>query len=63
MSNPFLLALKTNPDQFLAELETAELKALVEACVDRLAANAERGDGAAAPALQSLYRILANIEI
>ena len=63
MSNPFVLALKTDPDQFLGELETAELKALVEACVERLARNAKDGDGAAPAALQSLYRLLANIEI
>ena len=63
MNNPFVIAIKTDPAKFLAELDTAELKAVVEGCVKVLEGRANDGDPAAAPALQSLYRAVANIEI
>lgn len=63
MNNPFILAIRTNPGQFLGELETPELRAVAEACVEELVARAKRGDGGAPGALQGLYRAVANIEI
>lgn len=63
MSNPFILAIKSNPGQFLGELETKELRAVAEACVEELVGRAKRGDGAAPGSLQALYRAVANIEI
>ncbi len=63
MSNPFIIAIKTDPQKFLAELDTGELTAVVEGCVKVLEGRAREGDSAAAPALQSLYRAVANIEI
>ncbi|MDA0998688.1 MAG: hypothetical protein O2944_10835 [Proteobacteria bacterium] len=63
MSNPFVLAMRNNPGQFLTELETAELRAIAEACVGQLAARAKTGDKSAPNALQALYRAVANIEI
>ena len=63
MSNPFIMALKTNPDQFLGELETRELRAVVEACVDTLEKRAKAGDTNAPGALQAMYRAIANVEI
>ncbi|MEQ8319767.1 MAG: hypothetical protein RH946_05845 [Rhodospirillales bacterium] len=63
MSNPFIMAIRNNPDQFLGELETSEIKAITEACVAQLEARAKSGDGAAPGALQALYRALANVEI
>lgn len=63
MSNPFIMAIRTNPDQFLAELETLELRAVAEACVGQLEKRAKGGDSTAPGALQALYRAVANIEI
>ena len=63
MNNPFVIAIKTDPEKFLSELDTPELKAVVEGCIKVLAGRARDGDAAAAPALQSLYRAVANIEI
>lgn len=63
MSNPFVLAIRTNPQQFLGELETHEIKAVVEACAGVLEARAKAGDRHAPSALQALYRQLANVEI
>lgn len=63
MSNPFIMAIRTNPGQFLGELETTELKAVAEACVAELESRAKRADGDAPSALQALYRAVANIEI
>jgi len=63
MSNPFIMAIRQNPDQFLGELETSELKAITEACVAQMEKRAKAGDGAAPGALQALYRALANVEI
>jgi hypothetical protein len=63
MSNPFIMAIRQNPDQFLGELETSELKAITEACVQQMEKRAKAGDGAAPGALQALYRALANVEI
>lgn len=57
------MAIRTNPGQFLGELETSELKAVAEACVAELEARAKRADSAAPSALQALYRAVANIEI
>ncbi|MBO6519010.1 MAG: hypothetical protein JJ900_13325 [Rhodospirillales bacterium] len=63
MNNPFIMAIRQNPQQFLGELETSEIKAVTEACVAQLEARAKAGDGAAPGALQALYRALANVEI
>ncbi len=63
MTNPFILALKSNSDQFLSELSTQELGALAEACVAKLEKNAKMGDKDAPSLLQSLYRTVANVEI
>lgn len=63
MNNPFVLAIRTNPQQFLSEMDTDELKAVVEGCVDVMEARAKEGDGRAPSALQALYRRLANVEI
>ena len=63
MSNPFIMAIRTNPGQFLGELESAELKAICEGCVTELEKRAKAGDSIAPGALQALYRALANIEI
>jgi hypothetical protein len=61
--NPFLVALKTNPAQFLAGLDTAELQALSEGCVVQMIMKAKRGDRKAMLALQSVYRIIGEVEI
>ena len=63
MSNPFIMALKTNPDQFLGELETQEIRAVVEACVETVEKRAKSGDRTAPSALQAMYRAIANVEI
>jgi len=63
MSNPFIMAIRTNPDQFLGELECAELRAITEACVAQLEKRAKAGDSTAPGALQALYRAISNIEI
>lgn len=63
MTNPFVIAIKTDPAKFLSQLDTTELKAVTEGCVKVLEERAREGDNAAAPALQSLYRAIANIEI
>lgn len=63
MSSPFALALQTNPDQFLAELDTPELEALMIASVSVLEKRAKTGDAAVAPALQAIYRVLGDIEV
>ena len=63
MNNPFVLAIRTNPQQFLGELDTQEIRAVVETCAKVLEARAKAGDRDAPSALQSLYRHLANVEI
>jgi hypothetical protein len=63
MSNPFILAMRNNPDQFLGELEVSELRVIAEACVEQLEKKAKMGDSAAPGALQAMYRAVANIEI
>ncbi|MEX0693829.1 MAG: hypothetical protein WD075_05230 [Rhodospirillales bacterium] len=63
MSNPFIMAIRTNPGQFFGELESAELRAISEACVAELEKRAKAGDRTAPGALQALYRAVANIEI
>ncbi len=63
MSNPFIMAIRSNPEQFLAELDCAELRAVSEACVAQLEKRAKAGDRQAPGALQALYRAVANIEI
>ena len=63
MSNPFILALRNNPQQFMNELQTDELRAIVEASVEQLVARAKAGDSSAPGALQALYRAIANVEI
>lgn len=63
MNNPFVIAMRNNPKQFLAALESAELCAVCEGCVSLLAERAGQGDRSAAPAIQALYRTIAEIEI
>ena len=63
MNNPFVMAIRTNPGQFLGELETTELKAVAEGCVAQLEANAKQGDSTARHVLQTLYRQLGEVEI
>lgn len=63
MSNPLIVALRTNPSQFLSELRDDELGALAEACVAMLAKRAKQGDRQAPSVLQSLYRTVAYVEI
>ncbi|NQU59256.1 MAG: hypothetical protein HQ513_18660 [Rhodospirillales bacterium] len=63
MTNPFIFAIKTDPQKFLSDLETSELSAVAEGCVSVLEARAKKGDREAAPVLQGLYRAVANIEI
>ena len=63
MSNPFIVAIKTDPAKFLSELDTSELKAVAEGCVEVLEARAKKGESDAPPSLQSLYRSVANVEI
>lgn len=63
MNNPFLIAMRTNPRQFLDGLDSDELRAICEGCVDYLAERAQQGDRQAAPAIQALYRQIAEIEI
>ncbi len=63
MNNPFVMAIRTNPAQFLGELETSELRAVAAACVEQLEKRAKAGDSTAPNALQALYRVVANIEI
>lgn len=63
MNNPFIIAIKADPEKFLSALDTAELKAVAESCVRVLEGRARDGDAATAPALQALYRAIANIEI
>ncbi|MHA1598760.1 MAG: hypothetical protein ACTSV1_08570 [Alphaproteobacteria bacterium] len=63
MSNPFIVAIKTDPGKFLSELDTSELKAVAEGCVEVLEARAKKGDSTAPGVLQSLYRSIANVEI
>ncbi|MEX2642289.1 MAG: hypothetical protein WD270_02465 [Acetobacterales bacterium] len=63
MSNPFVIAMRSNPAQFLSGLETAEVRAVCEGCIALLAERARSGDRTAAPAIQALYRSVAEIEI
>ena len=63
MNNPFVMAIRSNPQQFLGELDTQEIRAVVEACAGVLEARAKAGDRHAPGALQALYRQLANVEI
>ncbi len=63
MTNPFIIAMQTDPAKFLADLDTVELRAVAEGCVSVLEARAKQGDPEAAPVLQALYRAVANIEI
>jgi len=63
MSNPFIMAIRNNPDQFLGEMESSELRAITEACVAQLEKRAKAGDNTAPGALQALYRAIANVEI
>lgn len=63
MNNPFVLGLRKNPAQFLAELHTPELGELAKACVALLEARARQGDREAPPLLQALYRTVAYVKI
>ncbi len=63
MTNPFIIGLRTNPRQFLDELDTEELGAVVEACVAVLEGRAKAGERAAPGTLQAIYRAIANVEI
>jgi hypothetical protein len=63
MTSPFVMALQTDRDKFLGELETEELHAVAEACIGLLEARAKEGDQGAPNKLQVLYRQVANVEI
>jgi hypothetical protein len=63
MTNPFIIAMQTDPAKFLSDLDTTELRAVAEGCVSVLEGRAKQGDKQAAPVLQALYRAVANIEI
>lgn len=63
MSNPFIMAIRNNPDQFLGEMESSEIRAITEACVEQLVKRAKAGDNTAPGALQAMYRAIANVEI
>ena len=63
MNNPFLRALRTNPKQFLDKMETPELVALAEGCVEKLVDQAGKGDRDAMLALQQVYRVIGEVEI
>ena len=63
MSNPFIIAMQTDPEKFFSELDTSELRAVCEGCIQVLEDRAKKGDQDAAPVLQALYRAIANIEI
>lgn len=63
MTNPFVLGLRKNPSQFLAELRTPELGALAEACVAVLETRGKEGDHEAPAVLQALYRTVAYVKI
>ncbi|OFX12894.1 MAG: hypothetical protein A2516_05985 [Alphaproteobacteria bacterium RIFOXYD12_FULL_60_8] len=63
MNNPFLMALKANPAQFLNGLQTRELEAIAQGCVARLETNAKKGDRDATLALQAIYRVIGAVEI
>lgn len=63
MTSPFVVALQTDKEKFLGELETEELFAVAEACVGLLEARAKEGDQGAPNKLQVLYRQVANVEI
>ncbi len=63
MNNPFLLALRTNPDQFLKGLQVSEIEALMVGCVGMLEKRAKSGDRKAALSLQVIYRQIGAVEI
>ena len=63
MTNPFIIAIRQDPEKFLSALETDELKEVAEGCITVLEARAKAGDGSAPAKLQALYRAVANIEI
>ena len=63
MTSPFVTALRTDQEKFLGELEVDELHAVAYACVELLEKRAKEGDGTAPSKLQSLYRVIANVEI
>lgn len=63
MTNPFIIAMRDNPDRFLNELDIAELRTVAEGCVAVLVRRAKAGDSKAPGALQALYRAIANVEI
>ncbi len=63
MTNPFIIAIQTDPAKFMSDLDTSELSAVAEGCISVLEVRARQGDKEAAPVLQALYRAIANIEI
>lgn len=63
MTNPFIIAMRANPSQFLNELDVAELRSVAEGCVEVLVERAKEGESSAPGALQALYRAVANVEI
>jgi len=63
MTNPFIIAMRTDPQKFLSDLDSSELQVVAEGCVAVLEGRAKQGDNEAAPVLQALYRAVANIEI
>lgn len=63
MTSPFVVALRTDKQKFLGEMQTDELHAVAEACIGLLEDRAKKGDGTAPNKLQVLYRQIANVEI
>ena len=63
MSNPFIIGLKTNPQQFFNELDTMEIQAVAQACIRILENRHHEGDATAAPGLQAIYRDVGEIEL
>ena len=63
MTNPFIIAIRQDPERFLSALDTDELKEVAEGCIMMLEAKAKAGDARAPAKLQALYRAVANIEI
>ncbi len=63
MTNPFVIAMRQNPEKFLSELGTRELEAVGQGIVAQLAARAQDNDPDASAILQRLYRIMGEVEI
>jgi len=63
MSNPFVFAIRQDPEKFLGELGVEELEHVGLGAVRVLEKKAKAGESNAAAALQSIYRELGEVEI